>query len=61
MTVVEAIADTKDIPPTDLPQLNDVIDPDALNRLSNNACSITFEYGGYRVTVRQDAEVILQK
>lgn len=65
-TVIQAIAEYHDIDPTDLTQpLYDVIDPDALDDLVNNATmnpdasefSIEFAYHGCWVDVSNDGSV----
>lgn len=62
-TVVRAVADAEEVEPTELPALYEAIDPDALDALFQGRAtgSVTFDYGGYTVTVRQNAEVLLQE
>jgi hypothetical protein len=64
--VVEAVADARDVDPTELePPLTTVIDADALNNLfvdTNEASGcIVFEYSGCRVTVESDRTVEARK
>ncbi len=57
--VVEAVATAKDVNPTALPPLNDYVDPDALNRLLQNASSgrVSFQYDGAEVFVTSDGAI----
>lgn len=61
-TVIWAVSEAENVDPTNLRSLNEVVDPDALDTLfsESSACSVTFEYQGYTVTVREDDEVIVQ-
>lgn len=58
VAVVEAVGEATDRDMTDLPQLNDSIDPDALDVLVTQRPSaplaISFRYAGTRVSVRRD-------
>ena len=55
--VTTAVASITNQSPTELPVLNDAIDPGALNRLFDSAnrnisfLTVTFEYCGYTITV----------
>lgn len=65
--VVEAVAAAEDVDETDLPPLNDVTDPDALDALcaprrdgsDRVGCLVAFEYVGYTVTVDKRGRVEL--
>lgn len=58
--VVNTVFTVTGTDPLDLPPLHDVIDPDALNELfaptlagpSRSGGTVTFEFAGYRVTVK---------
>lgn len=58
--IVYAVADRKEVDPTDLPPLADVINTDALDALVNRESEpsqpidITFPYAGYQITVSSD-------
>ncbi|ELY49217.1 HalOD1 output domain-containing protein [Natronolimnohabitans innermongolicus] len=61
--VIEAVAETTDSDPLDLPPLYDAVDPDALNTLITGAetnTRVQFQYAGFDVVV-QDEEVILRR
>ena len=62
--VVEAVADASNTPPSDLPeQLNDVVDPDALDQLfagKETEGHIQFEFCRYLVTVGSDGSVTVE-
>lgn len=55
VAVVEQVADRENVDALDLPPLNDVIDPDALDALFERPETavdrLTFSYHGYEVTV----------
>jgi hypothetical protein len=64
--VVEAVARRKGVDPTELEtRLNDVVDPDALDRLFSDGSGarepptgrVEFRYCGYDVTVSSDGRV----
>lgn len=58
--VVERVADAEGVDPVALDRLNDVVDPDALNRLVSQgpgAVQIEFEYEGWRVIVSGDGRI----
>ncbi|WP_170977470.1 HalOD1 output domain-containing protein [Halorussus salinisoli] len=63
--VVNAVAAARDCEPTDLPPLNDTIDPDALDGLFADTITgpareggrIVFEYGGCTVTLLGTGDV----
>lgn len=64
--VVEAVATREGVDPTELrPKLNDVVDPDALDRLFSDGSAtreaptghVEFRYCGYDVTVFSDGRV----
>lgn len=59
--VVMAVADAKDVEPTELRPLNDVVDPDALDTLFQNGTTgeLTFEYEGHHVVVTDDGGVFV--
>lgn len=65
-TVIEAVVEATNRDATDLEQLFDVVDPDALEKLveshspveDGSALTISFHYGGCRVIIRQGGEVI---
>ena len=62
-TVVEAVADETDVPPTDVsPQLYETVDPDALDSLvrsgGDNGLQVRFRYQGCTVTVDGTGRVI---
>lgn len=58
-TVVTAIADELGTDPTSLPPLHDSVDPDLLNRITDQRGSTTlsFEYLRYEVVVSSDGVV----
>lgn len=62
--VVEAVAETSNTPPCDLPeQLHDVVDPDALDQLfagKETEGHIQFEFCGYLVTVESEGAVTVK-
>lgn len=62
-SVVWAVAEAEGVDPTDLPSLHDVVDPDALDALfrGQTRATVTFEYHGYTVTVRENADVVVQE
>lgn len=61
--VVNTIAAADDTDPADLPPLNNVVDPDALDTLLTSPerrsidGSVTFTYCGYGITVRSNGTV----
>lgn len=64
-TVIEVVSAATDTDPLDLPQLYDVIDPDAIDRLfpyADTACSprgrIEFAYAGCDVCIHADGRVV---
>lgn len=59
--VVKAVATAEGRDPIDLSPLYDVIDTDALDSLleGSRGIDVTFQYEGYTVLVRENAEVIL--
>jgi hypothetical protein len=67
--VVEAVAEAKGVPPTDVrPPLHHSVDADALNDLfcakrdaSSGNSSISFNYAGYEVTVQSGDEVVVRE
>ncbi|WP_049987981.1 HalOD1 output domain-containing protein [Halobellus rufus] len=64
--VIEAVADKMGTVPRELPQqLYEVIDPDALDALSNTQkttkSEIRFSYCGYDVTLREDGTVTVDE
>lgn len=62
-TVLRALMTVHDGDATDLKPLYDVIDPDALDALFRgpNPGTVTFEYEGYTVVVRENAEVVVRE
>ena len=67
VAVVEALSDYTGLDPTDLPTLNDSIDPDALDALCSDTRSdresptVSFAYADQTVTVLGDGTVILDR
>lgn len=62
--IVDEVAQAKDVDSIDLTPIQSVIDAGALNNLYARSASdieVTFEYEGYRVTVRGDGDVHLDK
>lgn len=65
LTIVEKVAEREGVDPADLgPPLHDAIDTDALNRVFTptegavrDTGRLSFEYYGYKVTVRADGDV----
>jgi hypothetical protein len=60
--VVQTVTEQSDQDVLDLPPLNDVVDPDALDGLfsgRDTIGSVNFEYAGYHVTVHADRTVEL--
>lgn len=57
--VVEAVAAATGTAPTELPSLNDHVDPDALDRLLQEArtVEVSFRYGGTEVFVTGDGSI----
>jgi hypothetical protein len=58
--VVEEVASLQEVPPTDLEPLYDSMDPAALDALLSCGAwtgEVRFEYHGYEIAVRRDAEV----
>lgn len=66
--VVETVAEARGCGPTDLPPLNEVVDPDALDRLFADARSgrprrgghLVFHYAGCTVTVLGTGRVVVR-
>lgn len=59
--VVHTVAEARGIDALELDPLYDVIDPDALNRLTNQTSefvTVQFRYAGCEVTVHCDGEVV---
>lgn len=61
--VVRAVADLADADLVDLPPLYEAVDPDALDALFRGrpAGCVAFDYAGYTVTLRENAEVTVQE
>ena len=61
--VVHAVAEAEGVPPTDLPQIVDAVNPDALNALLASASTqhveVVFEYCGHTVVVERGGGVTL--
>lgn len=59
--IVVAVSSLTGLEPTHMRPLNDVVDPDALNRhvdeIRNRSAVLSFEFHGYRVAVRGDGHV----
>lgn len=66
-SIVEAVAETENVSPLELPPLYGSIDPDALNRLFESPSAaaelrleVEFVYSGYRVTVSEEGYVSVE-
>lgn len=66
--IVETVADVTERDPMTMPQLNDYIDPDALDKLLGSAVAndaapahVSFEYVGVRVTVDSTGAVTVEQ
>lgn len=66
--VVEHVAAETDRDSMDLPQLNDFVDPDALDKFlgavatkSEDVAHVSFDYDGFRVTVDSSGTVTLEE
>lgn len=67
-TVVETVARAAGVPPTDLAELHDCVEPLALDQLFQATCDgsrstnghVTFEYAGYEVTVHSFGQVVVR-
>ena len=62
VAVISAVADVAGTDPAELPPLNNVIDPEALNDLAecgrnSDLRSISFEYAGYDVVVSGTGDI----
>lgn len=61
VAVVEQVANRENVEPLDIPPLNDVIDPDALEALFDDpetaADRVTFNFHGYEVVVEGPEQV----
>ena len=62
--IIEAIADLKETPPEELPPLWDCVgntlEPFSSIPASSNAqVTLSFSYGGYRISVNQNGEALL--
>lgn len=61
--VIDAVASAEDADPSELDPLNDVVDPDALNKLFDDKDveygRVVFRYHGYTVTVDRHGRVSL--
>lgn len=58
--IVREIASIADVPPDELPPLNEIMDPDGLETLltsAEDALSVTFEYHDYLVTVSNEGDI----
>jgi hypothetical protein len=68
MTIVEAVAEVRDVDETELERLTDRIEPDALDRLfapkdgatSRLRGSVTFPFAGTDVTVYAHGEIVIR-
>lgn len=69
VTVLKAVADREGVDVTDLPPLDDIVNPDALDEVfarkhdgtPRQGGRITFSYAGYSVTVHSDQGVELRE
>ncbi len=64
LTVIDAVADKKGVDATDLPPLDQSIDPDALERLfdrDNASGMVSFEYAGTTVRVFDNGVVVVNE
>jgi hypothetical protein len=62
-TIIDVLADAKDVSPMELDPIYDYIDLDALSRLLNRAdadLSVTFTHGRHRVQVYDDGTVTVR-
>ena len=63
IAIAEAVAAVEEVDPMDLePRVNDVVDPDALDRALRSApsgASFAFPFGEYLVTVWSDGELVV--
>lgn len=61
--VIEAVAEAENADATDLSPVYDAIDPDALDALFTGRCpgEVAFDYEGYTVIVREEAEVTVRE
>ncbi|MDT3433390.1 HalOD1 output domain-containing protein [Haloarcula sp. 1CSR25-25] len=60
MAVIQAVSDTTETMPEELPSLADVVDPDALEALfagRQTSVEVSFRYAGQSVTVAGDRTV----
>lgn len=62
LLVIRTVAVTKNQEPTDLPPLNQVIDPDALDAIiaSMGDGEVSFSYAGYKVSVSSSLGVSIE-
>lgn len=63
--VITTVAEVTDSDPTELPPLNDSIDPEALNTLftsqpSASRVEVSFRYAKYRIIIQENGEVSVQ-
>lgn len=65
IAIAESVAAVAGVDPVDLePRVNDVVDPDALDRALRSAhsgASFAFPFGDYLVTVWSDGEVVVSE
>lgn len=61
--VIHRVAETQGRDPLELPILEDVIDPDALERVIDEmpAGEVSFTYAGQEVTITSDGEITLEE
>lgn len=66
--IVETVAEATEQDPMEMPQLNDYVDPDALDKLLGAAAAkgaetahVSFDYDGVRVTVDSTGAVTLEE
>jgi hypothetical protein len=61
--VIDAVAAVEGTPPTELPPLYDVVDPDALDKVFAGKASlgkVMFNYNSYEITVEADGYVAIE-
>lgn len=65
IAIAESVADVADVDPLDHePRVNDVVDPDALDRALRSAppgASFALPFGDYLVTVWSDGELVVSE
>lgn len=64
MNTVDAVADFKDVPASELAPMYDSVDPEALEQLvdgSGSPVHVTFRYEGLDITVRTDGRISIRE